>query len=155
MIGPGWGKPTNETAFDHATTPDLYVPYEHAFTETRKVFCAPDYRDTLLSRLPANSAWGDDDPGLWPGHYLYGVTATGVDPSTPDFDEGFVLEMPGPYSAADIARPNQWALVDPTDFYVTGDVPIWAQPIPIEEGQYYDFGGTAGAPYAPGPQRSW
>lgn len=149
MFGTKLGQPTRVTAFDWAENGGWYDPfedYENEFRAAAPYLALGGKPTTLLSRLPANSAWWYGDPYGWYGIRLHRA-ASSVNPNdiaTPDFEMGTVLTVPGAYTNVYMTRPNQWALVDPDMDVLTGDVPLWSQPVPVEPDPYYEYQGLSG-----------
>lgn len=145
MISAQWGQNTNVTAYAQNVAPE-YDDYVEEFYAARELL-AKGYPTYLLTSLPANSAWWFGDPyDSHTGIRLHRA-ASSVKPwdiATPDFDQGFVAETPVAYTSVAVTRPNMWALVDPTDDYVEGDVPIWAQPVPVTPDPYYLYSSMSG-----------
>ncbi len=144
MFGEGLGKSTNDTAFANAADGgwyDPYVAYEDAFRASRQELAGGGKPTTLLTHLPANSAWWIGDGWGWGDVRLHRAASSvhPIDIATPDFERGLVLLVPGPYTSVANTRPNEWALVDPTDDYAIGDVPIWSQEAASAPGNYYEY----------------
>lgn len=146
LISPAWGESTLETAWAQNPDGPEYYEIEQNLRENRQLLAGGGAPTILLTNLPANSAWWSGDGFGWEDIRLNRAASSVVpwDIATPDFEMGFVLEVEGPYTGVPFTRPNQWALVDPGDDYVTGDVPIWAQEEVVVPGPYYDFEGLSG-----------
>lgn len=144
MLSPGLGQSTLETAWANSAEGgwfDPYTDYEQDFRNMRQEAAGGGKPTTLLSRLPANSAWWMGDGFGWSDIRLARAASSviPIDIATPDFEMGFVLTIPGPYTSVANTRPNEWALVDPLDDFVVGDVPIWSQEAATDPGPYYEY----------------
>lgn len=141
MIGGAWSQ---QTDLGLGVVPDSFEDYETTFRASRKYLMLGD--QTYLPTEPAaNSAWwhgsGHDTSDLRLHRAASSVRPTNIE--TLDYDDGFVLEVPGPYSAVSFPRPNEWAISDPSDLWDIGDVPIWSQPVQVEP-DFQQYDGTSG-----------
>jgi len=136
-----WGE---QTDLGLGIVPDSFPEYELALRRARPYLTRGD-QIYLPSEPAANAAWwfgdGYDTGDIRLHRALSSVHPTNIE--TLGREEGFVLELPGPYSEIALPRPNQWALSDPTDLWDIGDVPVWAQPIPVSP-NFQNYDGTAG-----------
>lgn len=144
MFGEGLGVSTNDTAYAQSAPGGWYDPYEEyeqQFRAMRQQAAGGGAPTTLLTHLPANSAWWMGDGFGWSDIRLHRAASSviPVDIATPDFEMGFVITIPGPYSSVANTRPNEWALVDPNDDYAIGDVPLWSQEAATDPGPYYEY----------------
>lgn len=145
MISPRWGESTLETAWAQNPDSPEYAEFEHNLRDNRQLLAGGGAPTVLLTNLPANSAWWSGDGFGWTDIRLSRAASSVVpwDIATPDFEMGFVLEVPGAYTEVPFTRPNQWALVDSSAEYVTGDVPLWAQEEVVVD-PYYEFDSMGG-----------
>jgi hypothetical protein len=145
MISSQFGRSTLDTAFDYGGYDDPFADYADELRAIRKQACIGD-QVYLLSSLPANSAWWSGD-GEGSADVRLNRACSSVLPmdiATPNFEMGFVIEVAGPYSGVGVTRPNQWALVDPSNDFVLGDVSYWAQPVATDPGPYYEYNSMNG-----------
>lgn len=141
MIGGSW---CEQTDIGLGVVPDSFPQFERELRASRGFLCVGN-QVYLPSEPAANAAWWHGDGRTTSDIRLHRALSSvrAVDITTLPYEEGFVLELPGPASAAVFPRPNEWALADPADLWDTGNVPIWSQPIPIEP-DFQEFEGLSG-----------
>lgn len=146
MISPRFGENTNETAHAYGGAVDPYEDYELELRSQRQLLAGGGAPTYLLTHLPSNYTWWYGDGDGWADVRLNRACSSvaPVDIPSPDFEEGNVLELSGPYSAVGVTRPNEWALVDPDDNFIWGDSEGWSVEAAQPVAPYYEFDGTEG-----------